>query len=510
MHARSHSCRRDGRADATSPPRRAVDRRKHRAGPCATGGLGRGPRRRTGSAARCPRTAGRARHRAAPAAAGRRGRGCPPAAPRGGRPARRLRPAATAPAGCAAARRGGRADRGRQVDAGEQPGRPAGQRLRCAAPDDPVRGARPTTPATTSGSRSSGCFPASAGPPTSSTDPTALQLVPSEGIPAGLAVLDAPDIDSVVTRNRELATQLLAAADMWLFVTTAARYADAVPWEFLREAVTRGTAVAVVLDRVAPEATEEVRGHLAAMLTENGLGEAPLFVVHETAAYDAMLPPDVIDPMRTWLLQHRRRTPPCGRPWCGTPSTARSARWAPGSSCSRRPRTRRPRRRVRLRREVDTAYDGGLELVDVASRGRLPAARRGAGSLAGVRRHRGADAGAGVEGVAAARPGDRRRQGKAATGRGPGRGARVGRGGAGAVGRGHRGRAGRHGVGRRPRRRPAPRRRRPAPQLARARRRDRAGRPRLAVRRGGARAHPGAEQAVHRALPRPRRERAWA
>jgi hypothetical protein len=29
------------------------------------------------------------------------------------------------------------------------------------------------------------------------------------------------------------------------------------------------------------------------MLTENGLGEAPLFVVHETAAYDAMLPPDV-------------------------------------------------------------------------------------------------------------------------------------------------------------------------------------------------------------------------
>ena len=106
--------------------------------------------------------------------------------------------------------------------------------------------------------------------------------MPSPGIPTGLAVLDAPDIDSVVTRNRELATQLLAAADMWLFVTTAARYADAVPWEFLRQAVTRGTAVAVVLDRVPPEAVEEVRGHLAAMLTEQGLGGAPLFVVAET------------------------------------------------------------------------------------------------------------------------------------------------------------------------------------------------------------------------------------
>jgi hypothetical protein len=135
----------------------------------------------------------------------------------------------------------------------------------------------------------------------SSTDPTSLQLVPSRGIPMGLAVLDAPDIDSVVTRNRELATQLLAAADMWLFVTTAARYADAVPWQFLRLAVTRGTAVAVLLDRVPPEAVDEVRGHLAAMLTDQGLGGAPLFVVPETATYDALLPPDVIDPVRTWL-----------------------------------------------------------------------------------------------------------------------------------------------------------------------------------------------------------------
>ena len=35
--------------------------------------------------------------------------------------------------------------------------------------------------------------------------------------------------------------QLLAAADLWLFVTTAARYADAVPWDLLRTAVERGT-----------------------------------------------------------------------------------------------------------------------------------------------------------------------------------------------------------------------------------------------------------------------------
>ena len=63
----------------------------------------------------------------------------------------------------------------------------------------------------------------------------------------GLALIDAPDVDSVVAANRDLATQLLAAADLWIFVTTAARYADAVPWELLRGASERGTAVAVIV-----------------------------------------------------------------------------------------------------------------------------------------------------------------------------------------------------------------------------------------------------------------------
>ncbi len=62
-------------------------------------------------------------------------------------------------------------------------------------------------------------------------------------------MLDAPDVDSVEERNRALAAQLLAAADLWLFVTSAARYADQVPWEFLKAAAERSTAVA---DRARP------------------------------------------------------------------------------------------------------------------------------------------------------------------------------------------------------------------------------------------------------------------
>ncbi|MGH3315399.1 MAG: ABC transporter, partial [Nocardioidaceae bacterium] len=68
-----------------------------------------------------------------------------------------------------------------------------------------------------------------------------LHLVATDSVPKGLAILDAPDIDSVEMANRELAAQLLAAADLWLFVTSAARYADQVPWDFLKTAGERST-----------------------------------------------------------------------------------------------------------------------------------------------------------------------------------------------------------------------------------------------------------------------------
>ena len=44
----------------------------------------------------------------------------------------------------------------------------------------------------------------------------ALRLAPFAGMPPGMALLDAPDIDSLETANRDLAAQLLAAADLWL------------------------------------------------------------------------------------------------------------------------------------------------------------------------------------------------------------------------------------------------------------------------------------------------------
>jgi hypothetical protein len=131
-----------------------------------------------------------------------------------------------------------------------------------------------------------------------------LQLVAEDSIPAGLAILDAPDIDSVVVENRELAAQLLAAADLWLFVTSAARYADAVPWDFLNSAAERSAAVAVVLDRVPPRAMTEVPAHLGQMMSERGLGASPLFAVPETTVDDqGLLPTSAFSPIRGWLAR---------------------------------------------------------------------------------------------------------------------------------------------------------------------------------------------------------------
>ena len=131
--------------------------------------------------------------------------------------------------------------------------------------------------------------------------PGTLQLVVTPALAEGLALLDSPDIDSVLAENRALANQLLAAADGWLFVTTAARYADAVPWKFLRSARERGTVVSIVLNRVPGDADREVPAHLRQMLADERLGDSDVLVVPEVSLADDLLPADALWPVRAWL-----------------------------------------------------------------------------------------------------------------------------------------------------------------------------------------------------------------
>lgn len=128
-----------------------------------------------------------------------------------------------------------------------------------------------------------------------------LRLVTDEGIGPGLAILDAPDIDSVESANRDLAAQLLASADLWLFTTTAMRYADAVPWAFLHQARQRGTALAVIINRIPVDAASEVVPHLEAMLAEQGLSDVAVHPIEQAELVDDRLPEAAVASIRTLL-----------------------------------------------------------------------------------------------------------------------------------------------------------------------------------------------------------------
>jgi hypothetical protein len=68
---------------------------------------------------------------------------------------------------------------------------------------------------------------------------------------ATMALVDTPDIDSVAVEHRVQAEDLIDSADVVVFVMSALRYADDVPWQVLRRAASRGTEVLHVLNRVA-------------------------------------------------------------------------------------------------------------------------------------------------------------------------------------------------------------------------------------------------------------------
>lgn len=83
--------------------------------------------------------------------------------------------------------------------------------------------------------------------------------VTSAGARDGLVLVDAPDIDSVEHDNRALADALLERADLCLFVTTATRYADRVPWDVLGRVAERGLPLVVVVNRMPGDAADQER-----------------------------------------------------------------------------------------------------------------------------------------------------------------------------------------------------------------------------------------------------------
>ena len=65
-----------------------------------------------------------------------------------------------------------------------------------------------------------------------------------------LSLVDTPDIDSTEIEHRSRAERMIDEADLLVFVTSALRYADDVPWQVLRRAMSRGVPIINVLNRV--------------------------------------------------------------------------------------------------------------------------------------------------------------------------------------------------------------------------------------------------------------------
>lgn len=118
-----------------------------------------------------------------------------------------------------------------------------------------------------------------------------------------IVLVDTPDIDSTSIEHRRVAELLIDSADVVVFVTSALRYADLVPWEVLRRAASRGAPVITVLNRVTASSSAAVtdfRSRLRAELADTGIIRVP---EHLIAPGNHRLPSRIISPLRRRLLR---------------------------------------------------------------------------------------------------------------------------------------------------------------------------------------------------------------
>jgi len=186
-------------------------------------------------------------------------------------------------------------------------------------------------------------------------------------MPPGIALLDTPDIDSVVQAHREFAHQFLDASDLWLFMTSASRYADAAVWELLQQARERDASLAVVLSRVPPASARQLSSHFDAMLQANGLAGAWRFMIAETVLADGMLPPEIYGPVREWLdetaVQQERRVAVLTQTMSGVLDTFRTRVPALAESVQTQVTLQ-----AELRAQADGSYASALAEFDEATR----------------------------------------------------------------------------------------------------------------------------------------------
>ncbi|TME71947.1 MAG: hypothetical protein E6H89_10015 [Chloroflexi bacterium] len=80
---------------------------------------------------------------------------------------------------------------------------------------------------------------------------------PATTAATGMAIVDAPDLDSVERANRVIADALVEAADLGIFVTSAVRYADKAPFDVVQRIAARGLPVLIVVNRMPADGSDQ-------------------------------------------------------------------------------------------------------------------------------------------------------------------------------------------------------------------------------------------------------------
>lgn len=107
-------------------------------------------------------------------------------------------------------------------------------------------------------------------------DSPTLYLLEADRLTPGLALIDAPDFDSVLAANRAAAIQIFQRCDAVVIVADEGKYADQALWEFIVQLKDRPRESFVLLNRAGPQAAE-VAGDWQRRLRAAGL-DLPLAV----------------------------------------------------------------------------------------------------------------------------------------------------------------------------------------------------------------------------------------
>lgn len=128
-----------------------------------------------------------------------------------------------------------------------------------------------------------------------------LRLATSDRLPAGVALLDTPDIDSVELGNHTLADQALDAADAWIWLATVRTYADQIGMDYLLRARSRHARTAVAITQARAGQQAELEPDVERLLADAEVTVDVQVFIPFAEVVDGQLPPHAVAGLRHWL-----------------------------------------------------------------------------------------------------------------------------------------------------------------------------------------------------------------